>query len=148
MDINTIRLLRLFEPIMSRIRSGARRAREAGIEWEWITPSDVLINWDLNLVDPFSCFYCGTGISDPQQIWHMDHGNALARGGSHRLTNLVPSCAPCNLRKKTKHWYEFMDSERLVQHENRFLIKRVRERTAGGGLYSISQTLSVIEAAK
>lgn len=49
------------------------------------------------------CAYCG---SRPWE--HRDHVVPLARGGSHGIGNLLPACAPCNLRKKTKFLTEWL----------------------------------------
>jgi 5-methylcytosine-specific restriction endonuclease McrA len=44
------------------------------------------------------CAYC-------DRLWeHQDHVVPLARGGKHALSNLVPACAKCNLRKSAKTW--------------------------------------------
>ena len=43
------------------------------------------------------CAYCQA------RPWaHRDHVIPLKRGGSHSIGNLLPACAPCNLRKKIK----------------------------------------------
>jgi len=43
-----------------------------------------------------SCFYCGGSYE------HTDHFVPLAGGGMNCISNLVPSCANCNLSKKAK----------------------------------------------
>ncbi len=42
------------------------------------------------------CVYCG----GPYE--HLDHFEPIARGGSGKATNVVPSCACCNLAKSSK----------------------------------------------
>lgn len=42
------------------------------------------------------CKYCGVALDDS---YHIDHVIPLARGGTHERSNLVLSCAPCNLSK-------------------------------------------------
>lgn len=42
------------------------------------------------------CFYCGRDAS------HVDHVFPRSRGGSDDLSNLVPSCARCNLSKRDR----------------------------------------------
>lgn len=34
--------------------------------------------------------------------WQVDHSNPVAKGGTHRLNNLYPSCIDCNLDKGTR----------------------------------------------
>lgn len=71
-----------------------RRARTRGAERFEVTPRD----WR-RLVARFRgcCAYCG--VSAPLQ---RDHVQALARGGQHRVGNILPACAPCNYSKKDK----------------------------------------------
>jgi 5-methylcytosine-specific restriction endonuclease McrA len=42
------------------------------------------------------CVYCG------EQATTLDHVIPLARGGPHEVSNLVPACSDCNLRKHNK----------------------------------------------
>lgn len=48
------------------------------------------------------CAYCGA--AGPLQ---REHVIPLARGGRHSIGNILPACAPCNGRKKTKLLAEF-----------------------------------------
>lgn len=48
------------------------------------------------------CAYC---LTSPHEHW--DHVVPIARGGHHSVGNLVPSCAPCNLKKQAKMPIEF-----------------------------------------
>ena len=48
------------------------------------------------------CAYCAR-----VAILHADHRIPLARGGSNSIDNIVPACAPCNLRKGTRTETEF-----------------------------------------
>ena len=41
------------------------------------------------------CYYCGKG----GQKLHKEHRVPLARGGANDISNIVPSCEPCNRRK-------------------------------------------------
>lgn len=50
----------------------------------------------LRLLYSMPCTYCGG------EAEHMEHVMPLARGGRHCLSNLVPSCGPCNWSKGTK----------------------------------------------
>lgn len=44
------------------------------------------------------CAYCGKKHDKLQQ----DHVLALARGGNHTMSNIVPACKPCNAKKKDR----------------------------------------------
>ena len=48
---------------------------------------------------------------------NLEHVRSHARGGSDRVTNLVPSCIPCNNRKAARTVEEFLakDPERLAR---------------------------------
>lgn len=47
--------------------------------------------------DGFICQYCGA--HPPSVVLHVDHINAVARGGKNDPDNLVTACADCNLGK-------------------------------------------------
>lgn len=74
------------------VYGGRRRARLrgdlSGKQWEAILSAHC-----------GACVYCGT-VEDVGQ----DHIVALARGGEHTATNVVPACGLCNSRKGTKPW--------------------------------------------
>ena len=135
MDTRTVELLRLIKPLLSRLQNGKQRAGKAG---DVIDPVDLLLHWHENLIDPFKCFYCARDLEGKD--WHLDHGNSLSRGGSHRIENLVPACKRCNLRKNKKHWHEFMPADRRVEHTTRFDSQRARELTEDAGLVNLFQT--------
>jgi 5-methylcytosine-specific restriction endonuclease McrA len=42
------------------------------------------------------CIYCGA------KAEHLDHIIPISRGGLHKVGNLAPSCAKCNLSKSAK----------------------------------------------
>lgn len=50
----------------------------------------------------YRCAYCGC--AGPMQ---MEHAIPLARGGAHDPSNVVPSCAECNMMKHTRTPAEF-----------------------------------------
>lgn len=47
--------------------------------------------------DSFTCQYCGK--SSPDVVLHIDHIKPVSNGGTNRITNLITSCADCNLGK-------------------------------------------------
>lgn len=48
----------------------------------------------------YRCAYCDKKFT--AKALTQDHIIPLARGGSHTLSNVIPACLPCNLRKNTK----------------------------------------------
>lgn len=50
----------------------------------------------------YECVYCGNLAEQ------MDHFIALSRGGTHSKENVVPACAPCNLKKNNRDPLEFI----------------------------------------
>lgn len=55
------------------------------------------------------CAYCGERTDDMQP----DHVIPLSRGGSNSITNIVPSCGPCNADKRDLYLHEwYADRER------------------------------------
>jgi hypothetical protein len=52
----------------------------------------------------FLCYYCDEHINN---TYHIDHRLPLSKGGSNAISNLVISCAACNLRKNDKVEEEF-----------------------------------------
>jgi 5-methylcytosine-specific restriction endonuclease McrA len=50
------------------------------------------------------CYYCG---STTEKLT-PDHAIPLARGGSNDITNIVPACLPCNVRKATMTTDEYI----------------------------------------
>ena len=47
--------------------------------------------------DKFTCQYCGA--KAPHVVLHVDHVEAVARGGGDATDNLATACASCNLGK-------------------------------------------------
>ena len=75
-----------------------RRARELGAAGNYTTKEwlELLIEYRQR------CAYCGGGES-----LQADHRVPLSRGGSHDITNILPACRPCNLRKSAMSEGEF-----------------------------------------
>jgi len=78
-----------------------RRARERGASGAY-TWAEVTRKWmDIGKV----CAYCRAP-KDNDQI-EPDHVVPLSRGGSNSITNVVPSCAPCNQSKGARFLNEW-----------------------------------------
>lgn len=50
----------------------------------------------------YLCAYCRKA---PYE--HLDHDTPISRGGTNDISNLLPSCATCNLKKGTRTGAEF-----------------------------------------
>lgn len=72
-----------------------RRSREKGTGQFLVTSKDI----KRLLTQP--CIYCG----QPSQ--HIDHIIPVSRGGEHRVGNLAPACARCNLTKSDRYVMEW-----------------------------------------
>lgn len=53
------------------------------------------------------CHLCGKRLAfknyarhGERAAWEVDHSNARAKGGTHRLSNLLPACISCNRSKR------------------------------------------------
>ena len=57
------------------------------------------------------CHWCGQPVAYDDV--HRDHLIALTKGGANDIGNIVPSCAPCNLRKSNKLPWEFAEGRLL-----------------------------------
>jgi len=75
-----------------------RRSRKLGVGGAYS-----YVEWLLLVVEYGGrCAYCSR-----VAILHADHRTPLAHGGSNRIENILPACAPCNLRKATMTEVEF-----------------------------------------
>ena len=54
------------------------------------------------------CAYCGDGLNQFRG-WTIDHAIPQAQGGSHKLSNLFPSCQSCNSSKKDRTVREYAE---------------------------------------
>ena len=77
-------------PEARRAISQRRRARELGA-----TGNYTVVEW-IALVHTYRqrCAYCGA-----QGPLQADHRVPLARGGTHDISNILPACGSCNVRK-------------------------------------------------
>jgi 5-methylcytosine-specific restriction endonuclease McrA len=83
-----------------------RRARKRGAEGSFTTDE---FKAKLELYKN-KCHWCRRKIKGYP---HADHLIALVQGGSNFISNIVPSCADCNMRKGAKLPYEFMEGRLL-----------------------------------
>jgi len=58
------------------------------------------------------CYYCHEKVA--LNAFHVDHVIPLSRGGSNDISNIVVSCATCNLSKHNKLPHEFFQGGRLL----------------------------------
>lgn len=72
-----------------------RRSREKGTGQYLVSSKDIK-----RLLDK-PCIYCG----EPSK--HIDHIIPVSRGGEHRVGNLAPACARCNLTKSDRYVMEW-----------------------------------------
>lgn len=71
--------------------------------------------------DSFKCQYCG--LSAPDVVLHVDHINPIAKGGGKEITNLITSCASCNLGKGARPL-----DDRSVVEKQRAQLEELQER--------------------
>ena len=57
---------------------------------------------ELMVRQQYCCFYCGTALDPKDRNTHLDHYVPLSKGGTHSISNVVWSCATCNLTKNNK----------------------------------------------
>lgn len=76
-----------------RVLEARRRARKRNAPTEPFTAAELDAHLDRL---GRRCVYC----RGPYE--HLDHVMPLSRGGAHALSNLVPACKSCNLRKHNK----------------------------------------------
>lgn len=103
---------RTWLPENKRAANQRRRARLRAVVVEQFTTRDLLASWDENAF--YECFWCGLNFDDNNPM-HVDHVIPLSSGGAHAVTNLVPSCRSCNIRKGDRdpwEWFQIIASER------------------------------------
>lgn len=82
----------------TRRSESRRRAQKQGAEADYVTTADIL---SLLERSDHRCYICGRPFGDGLP-YTIDHIQPLARGGQHVLSNLAPSCGPCNVRKNAR----------------------------------------------
>jgi len=87
--------------IAKRASEGKRRAAVKSSSDNTITAQALE---DLRKTQGNKCKYCGTTLDFSEKgTVHLDHVVPLSKGGPHSITNVVWSCAKCNLTKSDKH---------------------------------------------
>lgn len=94
-------------PLVGRLRRGKNRAQQQGLPADDITPDRLLADWERRGIDPTRCVYTGEPLRDR---WHLDHAVPLRHPGTpgHVVTNLVPCNPGENMRKRNRHWVDFL----------------------------------------
>lgn len=107
----------------TRRSESRRRAMKMGAHAEFITQDELCA-----VLDEYSwcCYICSEDITKEGEKLHWDHFHPLAKGGTHTLTNLRPSCKLCN-GYKSDRWPV---SEDLL-HDIKLESGRTRLRRAG-----------------
>jgi hypothetical protein len=77
-----------------------------------------------NMTDGW-CWYCGDKLN-PFSNFVVEHVVPLSRGGEHRVSNMVPSCAECNRSKRTMLIEEWRASGQceILNDEGKFWFER------------------------
>lgn len=83
----------------------------------------------------YRCVYCGKRIKkDEMQVDHVIPVGAMRRhrllrthlkGGVNDISNLVPSCRKCNLKKSSKTWLHYRIRARLGSHEGYWAFRKI-----------------------
>lgn len=106
-------------PDKVRASNARRRARKRQAATEPFTVEDQVRIWG----ESPTCVYC-----QERPAEHLDHFVPLALGGEHSLTNATwPACAPCNLRKRDKHPWEWL-FELMTEEEQAAFIAALETR--------------------
>jgi hypothetical protein len=92
-------------PIKRRLNEHNRRARVKGNGGTFTFKE---LNEQFERQEGF-CNYCGGLLyASFDNDVHIDHMTPISRGGSNDISNIVLSCAPCNLKKGSKTAEEFL----------------------------------------
>lgn len=90
-------------PERFRALDAARRARvlNAGPSY---TPDELRAQFE---AQKGTCHWCHKKVGKRRSSWHADHVIPLTAGGTNDISNIVVSCARCNLQKNKQMPWEF-----------------------------------------
>jgi 5-methylcytosine-specific restriction endonuclease McrA len=91
-----------------RVNNSLRRARKQAAEGSY-TAAELQEQYKRQ---KGKCHWCGCKL--PKKGWHPDHVIPLVRGGSNYISNIVCSCAVCNLSKHNKLPHEWDGTDKLL----------------------------------
>jgi 5-methylcytosine-specific restriction endonuclease McrA len=80
----------------SAIRKAKNKTLGSHTKWEWSSKLKAM---------RYACFWCGKFLKRSEVT--KEHLTPISRGGTDDISNVVPSCWPCNSRKGTKTAIEF-----------------------------------------
>lgn len=61
----------------------------------------------------YQCHYCNKELT--WETVTVDHKKPLSAGGSNHSRNLVPACYPCNNKKRSSNYEQFMRWKNLLK---------------------------------
>ncbi|MGS2645847.1 HNH endonuclease [Streptosporangium sp. G12] len=108
----------------TKAKNARRRARErnASGTYTWAEVVHLFLDFER------CCAYCKQEVEGQPE---PDHVVPLSRGGSNSITNILPSCSPCNSDKRDLLLHEW-----ALDRERRHLTPRVTEWRRGDPLYA------------
>lgn len=107
--LNSIAKLRLkSNPEKARAYWNNRDAKRRAAGWYKLTAEQIS---DLFNSQKGKCFYCDKNLAS----YHIDHIIPIAKGGEHKLSNLVLSCPKCNLTKNSQDPEVFV--EKIIEEK-------------------------------
>lgn len=95
------------DPFWVRLRTGRKRAREAGTEVENFSSDQLTAYWSENGLSEHECYLCEGEITEADPL-EVDHATPISRGGGHTLDNCKPAHRSCNQRKSDSTAEEFL----------------------------------------
>ena len=95
------------DPMYRRLEDGRKRAKAAGLPYEWFSGEELREHWVSQGIDPDRCVCTGTKLGED---WQLDHVVALSVPDSpgHVLRNCVPASPKANLDKKNQHLVHYL----------------------------------------
>lgn len=108
----------------TRMYSFVRRGKTTAEDGAWMPEHMEYAVTHFNL----TCAYCGQQMYDlfGNVIQHWDHYQPVAKGGSTRYDNMLPTCSACNLSKNASQPLEWM-RRRFGKRKASAIDKRIQE---------------------